>query len=142
MEGRSFRPPFPRSRRLDDLGPARYHLANCAGAVGRLNATGGTGFGYCADCSCIHSPAHKRWETRNSLADAAHLSQHNRRKGGQLSNGQGRDQHRSTRRHELQPRCACYMRGPGPKWREKHARNREAAGFVQRPVILSDKWDR
>jgi hypothetical protein len=37
---------------------------------------------------------------------------------------------------------AHYMRGPGPKWREKHARNREAAGFVQRPVILSDKWDR
>jgi hypothetical protein len=35
-----------------------------------------------------------------------------------------------------------YMRGPGPKWREKHARNREAAGFVQRPVVLSDKWDR
>jgi hypothetical protein len=37
---------------------------------------------------------------------------------------------------------AYYMRGPGPKWREKHARNREAAGFVQRPVILSDRWDR
>lgn len=37
---------------------------------------------------------------------------------------------------------AHYMRGPGPKWREKHARNKEAAGFVQRPVILSDKWDR
>jgi len=34
-----------------------------------------------------------------------------------------------------------YMRGPGPKWREKHGRNREAAGFVQRPVILNDKWD-
>jgi hypothetical protein len=34
-----------------------------------------------------------------------------------------------------------YMRGPGPKWREKHARNPEAAGFVQRPVILNDKWD-
>jgi len=34
-----------------------------------------------------------------------------------------------------------YMRGPGPKWREKHGRNREAAGFVQRPVILSGKWD-
>jgi hypothetical protein len=29
---------------------------------------------------------------------------------------------------------AHYMRGPGPKWREKNARNREAAGFVQRPV--------
>jgi hypothetical protein len=36
---------------------------------------------------------------------------------------------------------AHYMRGPGPKWREKHGRNREAAGFVQRPVILNDKWD-
>ena len=35
-----------------------------------------------------------------------------------------------------------YMRGPGPKWREKHGRNKEAAGFVQRPVILNDKWDR
>jgi hypothetical protein len=33
------------------------------------------------------------------------------------------------------------MRGPGPKWREKHGRNREAAGFVQRPVILNEKWD-
>lgn len=37
---------------------------------------------------------------------------------------------------------AHYMRGPGPKWREKHARNTEAAGFVQRPLILSDKWDK
>jgi hypothetical protein len=36
---------------------------------------------------------------------------------------------------------AHYMRGPGPKWREKHGRNREAAGFVQRPAILNDKWD-
>jgi hypothetical protein len=36
---------------------------------------------------------------------------------------------------------AHYMRGPGPKWREKHARNREAAGFVHRPVVLSDNWD-
>jgi hypothetical protein len=34
-----------------------------------------------------------------------------------------------------------YMRGPGPKWREKHGQNREAAGFVQLPVILSGKWD-
>ncbi len=34
-----------------------------------------------------------------------------------------------------------YMRGPGPKWREKHARNKEAAGFVQRPLILNGKWD-
>jgi hypothetical protein len=37
---------------------------------------------------------------------------------------------------------ALYMRGPGPKCREKHGRNREAAGFVQRPVILNRKWDR
>lgn len=37
---------------------------------------------------------------------------------------------------------AHYMRGPGPKWREKHGRNQEVAGFVQRPVILNDKWDR
>ena len=36
---------------------------------------------------------------------------------------------------------AHYMRGPGPKWREKHGRNRETAGFIQRPLILSDKWD-
>jgi hypothetical protein len=36
---------------------------------------------------------------------------------------------------------AHYMRGPGPKWHEKHGRNREAAGFVQMPVILNDKWD-
>jgi hypothetical protein len=35
-----------------------------------------------------------------------------------------------------------YMRGPGPKWREKHGRSREAAGFVQSPVILTEKWDR
>ena len=37
---------------------------------------------------------------------------------------------------------AHYMRGPGPKWREKHGQNGEVAGFVQRPVILNDKWDR
>jgi hypothetical protein len=36
---------------------------------------------------------------------------------------------------------AHYMRGPGPKWREKHGWKGEAAGFVQRPVILGDKWD-
>jgi hypothetical protein len=24
-----------------------------------------------------------------------------------------------------------YMRGPGPKWREKHGQSREAAGFVE-----------
>jgi hypothetical protein len=35
-----------------------------------------------------------------------------------------------------------YMRGPGPKWREKYGRSREAAGFVQSPVILTEKWDR
>jgi hypothetical protein len=27
-----------------------------------------------------------------------------------------------------------YMRGPGPKWREKHGRNGGATGFIQRPV--------
>ena len=36
---------------------------------------------------------------------------------------------------------AHYMRGPGPKWREKHGRNREAPDFIQRPLILNDKWD-
>jgi hypothetical protein len=36
---------------------------------------------------------------------------------------------------------AHYMRGPGPKWCEKHVGNREAAGFVQRPLVLNDKWD-
>jgi hypothetical protein len=45
----------------------------------------------------------------------------------------------SVSQHQLE---AHYMRGPGPKWRERHGRNREAAGFVQRPAILSDKWDR
>jgi hypothetical protein len=30
---------------------------------------------------------------------------------------------------------AHFMRGRGPKWREKHARNRETAGFVQWPII-------
>jgi hypothetical protein len=34
-----------------------------------------------------------------------------------------------------------YMRGPGPKWREKHGQDRTASGFVQQPVMLSDKWD-
>jgi hypothetical protein len=29
-----------------------------------------------------------------------------------------------------------YMRGPGPKWREKHGRSREVAGFVQRPASI------
>ena len=36
---------------------------------------------------------------------------------------------------------AHYMRGPGPKWREKHGRSREAVDFVQGLVILNDKWD-
>jgi len=36
---------------------------------------------------------------------------------------------------------AHYMRGPGPKWREKHGRNGEAVSFVQRPIILDDKRD-
>jgi hypothetical protein len=31
---------------------------------------------------------------------------------------------------------AHYMRGPGPKWREKHG---EATAFVQRPVVLNAK---
>ena len=34
-----------------------------------------------------------------------------------------------------------YMRGPGPKWREKHGQNREAPDFIQRPLILNDNWD-
>ena len=34
-----------------------------------------------------------------------------------------------------------YMRGPGPKWREKRAKNGESVGFVQTPVILNDRWD-
>jgi hypothetical protein len=34
-----------------------------------------------------------------------------------------------------------YMRGPGPKWREKHGQDRTAAGLVQHPMQLGDKWD-
>ena len=34
-----------------------------------------------------------------------------------------------------------YMRGPGPKWREKHGPDRAAPGLVQQPMILGDKWD-
>jgi hypothetical protein len=34
-----------------------------------------------------------------------------------------------------------YMRGPGPKWREKHGQHRIAPGLVQRPMMLGDKWD-
>jgi hypothetical protein len=35
------------------------------------------------------------------------------------------------------PAGMYYMRGPGPKWREKHAR----AGIAQQPLMLGDKWD-
>jgi hypothetical protein len=34
-----------------------------------------------------------------------------------------------------------YMRGPGPKWREKHGQDRTATGLVQHPTLLGDKWD-
>jgi hypothetical protein len=34
-----------------------------------------------------------------------------------------------------------YMRGPGPKWREKHGQVRKASDFAQRPMVLGDKWD-
>jgi hypothetical protein len=34
---------------------------------------------------------------------------------------------------------AHYMRGPGPKWREKHGQNTEVAGFIQRPLIFNEK---
>jgi hypothetical protein len=34
-----------------------------------------------------------------------------------------------------------YMRGPGPKWREKHGKDRTASGLVQHPMLLCDKWD-
>jgi hypothetical protein len=34
-----------------------------------------------------------------------------------------------------------YMRGPGPKWREKHGQDRTASGLVQHPTLLGDKWD-
>jgi hypothetical protein len=34
-----------------------------------------------------------------------------------------------------------YMRGPGPKWREKHAQDRTTTGLVQHPMLLGDKWD-
>jgi hypothetical protein len=33
------------------------------------------------------------------------------------------------------------MRGPGPKWREKHGQDRTATGLVQHPTLLGDKWD-
>jgi hypothetical protein len=34
-----------------------------------------------------------------------------------------------------------YMRGPGPKWREKHGQDRTTSKLVQQPMILGDKWD-
>jgi hypothetical protein len=34
-----------------------------------------------------------------------------------------------------------YMRGPGPKWREKHGQDPTASGLVQQPMVLGDKWD-
>jgi hypothetical protein len=34
-----------------------------------------------------------------------------------------------------------YMRGPGPKWREKHGYDRAASGIAREPVVLGDKWD-
>ena len=34
-----------------------------------------------------------------------------------------------------------YMRGPGPKWREKHARADDISSTVQIPVMLDQKWD-
>jgi hypothetical protein len=34
-----------------------------------------------------------------------------------------------------------YMRGPGPKWREKHGKDRTASGLVQQPLTLGEKWD-
>lgn len=34
-----------------------------------------------------------------------------------------------------------YMRGPGPKWREKHGQDKAASGLVQHPMLLGDKWD-
>jgi hypothetical protein len=36
---------------------------------------------------------------------------------------------------------AHYMRGPGPKWREKHGSKGEATGFVQRPVVSNARRD-
>ncbi len=34
-----------------------------------------------------------------------------------------------------------YMRGPGPKWREKHARAADISSQVQIPLMLDQKWD-
>ncbi len=34
-----------------------------------------------------------------------------------------------------------YMRGPGPKWREKHPAAGDASKLVRIPVILDHKWD-
>jgi hypothetical protein len=38
-------------------------------------------------------------------------------------------------------REAHYMRGPGPKWREKHAPDHTRAGLVKYPTVLGEKWD-
>jgi hypothetical protein len=32
-----------------------------------------------------------------------------------------------------------YMRGPGPKWRERHARDKRAAGFAERLGSAKEK---
>ncbi len=34
-----------------------------------------------------------------------------------------------------------YMRGPGPKWCEKHAVADDGSKLVQIPVMLDHKWD-
>lgn len=34
-----------------------------------------------------------------------------------------------------------YMRGPGPKWREKHELRNDGSKLIQIPVILDHKWD-
>ncbi len=34
-----------------------------------------------------------------------------------------------------------YMRGPGPKWHEKHAPRSDISSHVQIPVMLDQKWD-
>ena len=49
-----------------------------------MNAKGEVGFEYRTDRTCVHLRAHKNWEARNRPADAAYLSQHIHRGGGQL----------------------------------------------------------
>ncbi|HEY0235607.1 MAG TPA: hypothetical protein VGC86_11245 [Afipia sp.] len=34
-----------------------------------------------------------------------------------------------------------YMRGPGPKWREKHKPCSDGSKLAQIPVMLDHKWD-